>query len=76
MGSLFADDFGLKVACDSRFEVDQNLVQSSLILKDWCSANNLSLNSEKISDMFFTYNSSLLKVSDSSPLKLDSWASG
>jgi hypothetical protein len=68
-GLLFADDFGLKVACKNRLDLEQNLIRSSFLLKDWCSANNLSLNTDKISDVLFTYDNSMIKNTEKIPLK-------
>lgn len=55
-GFLFADDLGLKVSSNSNGVIIDKLSSSLTLLQDWCAANNLSLNTGKISDMSFTYN--------------------
>lgn len=54
-GFLFADDFGLKVNCKSKDGLENTLSSSFLVLEDWCAANKLSLNTDKISDINFSF---------------------
>jgi len=68
-GFLFADDFGLKVSCSSRTDVENCLANSSLLLNDWCASNNLSLNLDKISDLHFSYHRHCFNEVDTEPLK-------
>lgn len=46
-GFLFADDLGLTVSNLSKCTIDNKLVSSITLLKKWCAAYNLSLNTEK-----------------------------
>lgn len=55
-GFLFADDLGLKVSYGSQKVVNEKLDTSLALIQDWCAANNLSLNPDKINDIVFTYN--------------------
>lgn len=68
-GFLFADDFGLRVACKNKEEADCCLKNCSEVLKDWCSVNNLSMNIDKIADIRFTYNRKVAGISNLSSLK-------
>lgn len=55
-GFLFADDLGLKIKCNTEDELKRVLKDSTALIENWCSANNLSLNLEKICDISFSFN--------------------
>lgn len=68
-GTLFADDFGLKISCKNKTELCNNMAISTTLVEDWCAANNLSLNSNKICDLFFSFNRSITNDTAHNPLK-------
>ena len=50
---LFADDLAIGVAAESRIELHNGLDISDNIIKDWCSANYLCTNDDKVVDLQF-----------------------
>lgn len=68
-GFLFADDVGLKISDLSKAAVTNKLDSSITLLQDWCAANNLSLNTEKICDLSFSYSRTVFDSSEKSNLR-------
>lgn len=56
-GYLFADDLGLKIRTKTNLQLQNQLEVSTVLINDWCSANNLSLNLSKICDISFSFSS-------------------
>uniref|UniRef100_A0A1B6KI47 Reverse transcriptase domain-containing protein n=1 Tax=Graphocephala atropunctata TaxID=36148 RepID=A0A1B6KI47_9HEMI len=54
---LFADDLGLNVRESSVIEANNALEDKTKIVVDWCCANRLSLNAEKVQDLTLSLSS-------------------
>lgn len=54
-GYLFADDFGLRVSGKNIEAVSNAVIENTIVVNDWCAANNLSLNNDKTCDITFSF---------------------
>jgi len=54
-GTVYADDIGAKVRCTTLNGIRTIFNDCTFLLEDWCAANNLSLNKDKMCDIFFSY---------------------
>ena len=67
--SIYADDVGAKVRGTTISCIQIVFNDCTSILEDWCAANNLSLNNDKMCDIYFRYDRNREREGKSEPLK-------